>query len=184
MYTYTYIYIYIYTYTYIYIYICVCSSKLRSGRNHRLILWRSLNNLNWTKYPVQNLGVRYNYELDKHNQFRMLVFVKTPNWMKSHNCSFVTNNMIVTLKTKLMNWLFRRPTKDAPSSRTSDSLRNFKAKLMKLLLKAELVNLVHTLKPNLWTYYLQSISEIWFCFFGPRPWHIEIRHRVNENIHN
>ena len=22
------------------------------------------------------------------------------------------------------------------------------------------------------------------AFFGPRPWHIEIRHRVNKNIHN
>ena len=27
---------------------------------------------------------------------------------------------------------------------------------------------------------LQSISEISSCFFGPRPWHIEIRHRVKK----
>ena len=26
----------------------------------------------------------------------------------------------------------------------------------------------------------QSISEITSCFFGPRPWHIEIRHRVKQ----
>ena len=25
---------------------------------------------------------------------------------------------------------------------------------------------------------VRSISEISSCFFGPRPWHIEIRHRV------
>ena len=31
---------------------------------------------------------------------------------------------------------------------------------------------------------IQSISEISSCFFGPRPWHIEIRHRVKKNIHN
>ena len=31
---------------------------------------------------------------------------------------------------------------------------------------------------------LRSISEMSSCFFGPRPWHIEIRHRVNKNIHN
>ena len=31
---------------------------------------------------------------------------------------------------------------------------------------------------------VQSISEISSCFFGPRPWHIEIRYRVNKNIHN
>ena len=31
---------------------------------------------------------------------------------------------------------------------------------------------------------VRSISEISSCFFGPRPWHIEIRHRVNKNIHN
>ena len=30
----------------------------------------------------------------------------------------------------------------------------------------------------------RSISEISSCFFGPRPWHIEIRHRVKTNIHN
>ena len=28
---------------------------------------------------------------------------------------------------------------------------------------------------------LRSISENSTCFFGPRPWHIEIRHRVNKN---
>ena len=27
---------------------------------------------------------------------------------------------------------------------------------------------------------LQSISEISSCFFGPRPWHTEIRHRVKK----
>ena len=27
---------------------------------------------------------------------------------------------------------------------------------------------------------LRSISEILSCFFGPRPWHIEIRHRVKK----
>ena len=27
---------------------------------------------------------------------------------------------------------------------------------------------------------IQSISEISSCFFGPRPWHIEIRHRVKK----
>ena len=27
---------------------------------------------------------------------------------------------------------------------------------------------------------LRSISEISSCFFGPRPWHIEIRHRVKQ----
>ena len=27
---------------------------------------------------------------------------------------------------------------------------------------------------------LRSISEISSCFFGPRPWHIEIRHRVKK----
>ena len=27
---------------------------------------------------------------------------------------------------------------------------------------------------------MRSISEISSCFFGPRPWHIEIRHRVNK----
>ena len=27
---------------------------------------------------------------------------------------------------------------------------------------------------------LQSISEISSCFFWPRPWHIEIRHRVKK----
>ena len=31
---------------------------------------------------------------------------------------------------------------------------------------------------------IQSISEMSSCFFGPRPWHIEIRHRVKQNIHN
>ena len=31
---------------------------------------------------------------------------------------------------------------------------------------------------------VRSISEISSCFFGPRPWHIEIRHRVTKNIHN
>ena len=31
---------------------------------------------------------------------------------------------------------------------------------------------------------LRSISEISSCFFGPRPWHIEIRHRVKKNIHD
>ena len=30
----------------------------------------------------------------------------------------------------------------------------------------------------------RSISEISLCFVGPRPWHIEIRHRVKKNIHN
>ena len=28
---------------------------------------------------------------------------------------------------------------------------------------------------------LRSISEVSSCFFGPRPWHIEIRHRVKRN---
>ena len=28
--------------------------------------------------------------------------------------------------------------------------------------------------------YLRSISEISSCFVGPRPWHIEIRHRVKK----
>ena len=27
---------------------------------------------------------------------------------------------------------------------------------------------------------LRSISEVSSCFFGPRPWHIEIRHRVKK----
>ena len=27
---------------------------------------------------------------------------------------------------------------------------------------------------------IRSISEISSCFFGPRPWHIEIRHRVKK----
>ena len=27
---------------------------------------------------------------------------------------------------------------------------------------------------------VRSISEISSCFFGPRPWHIEIRHRVKK----
>ena len=27
---------------------------------------------------------------------------------------------------------------------------------------------------------LRSVSEISSCFFGPRPWHIEIRHRVKK----
>ena len=27
---------------------------------------------------------------------------------------------------------------------------------------------------------IRSISEISSCFFGPRPWHIEIRHRVKQ----
>ena len=27
---------------------------------------------------------------------------------------------------------------------------------------------------------LRSIPEISSCFFGPRPWHIEIRHRVKK----
>ena len=31
---------------------------------------------------------------------------------------------------------------------------------------------------------IRSISEISSCFFGPRPWHIEIRHCVKKNIHN
>ena len=31
---------------------------------------------------------------------------------------------------------------------------------------------------------VRSISEISSCFFGPRLWHIEIRHRVKRNIHN
>ena len=31
---------------------------------------------------------------------------------------------------------------------------------------------------------MRSISETSSCFFGPRPWHIEIRHRVKQNIHN
>ena len=30
-------------------------------------------------------------------------------------------------------------------------------------------------------YFLRSISEISSCFLGPRPWHIEIRHRVKQN---
>ena len=29
---------------------------------------------------------------------------------------------------------------------------------------------------------LRSISEISSCFFGPRPWHIEIRHRVKQTL--
>ena len=29
-------------------------------------------------------------------------------------------------------------------------------------------------------HHVQSISEISSCFFGPRPWHIEIRHRVKQ----
>ena len=29
---------------------------------------------------------------------------------------------------------------------------------------------------------LRSISEIPSCFFGPRPWHIEIRHSVNKTF--
>ena len=29
--------------------------------------------------------------------------------------------------------------------------------------------------------YVRSISEISSCFFGPRPWHIEIRHRVKRS---
>ena len=28
--------------------------------------------------------------------------------------------------------------------------------------------------------YIRSISEISSCLFGPRPWHIEIRHRVKQ----
>ena len=28
--------------------------------------------------------------------------------------------------------------------------------------------------------WIRSISEISSCFFGPRPWHIEIRHRVKQ----
>ena len=28
--------------------------------------------------------------------------------------------------------------------------------------------------------WIRSISEISSCCFGPRPWHIEIRHRVNK----
>ena len=28
--------------------------------------------------------------------------------------------------------------------------------------------------------WVRSISEISSCFFGPRPWHIEIRHRVKK----
>ena len=28
--------------------------------------------------------------------------------------------------------------------------------------------------------YVRSISEISSCFLGPRPWHIEVRHRVNK----
>ena len=28
---------------------------------------------------------------------------------------------------------------------------------------------------------IRSISEISSCFFGPRPWHIEIRHRVKKH---
>ena len=31
---------------------------------------------------------------------------------------------------------------------------------------------------------LRSISETSSCFLGPRPWHIEIRHRAQKNIHN
>ena len=31
---------------------------------------------------------------------------------------------------------------------------------------------------------VRSISEMSSCSFGPRPWHIEIRHRVKQNIHN
>ena len=27
---------------------------------------------------------------------------------------------------------------------------------------------------------IRSISEISSCFLGPRPWHIEIRHRVKK----
>ena len=27
---------------------------------------------------------------------------------------------------------------------------------------------------------IRSISEISSCLFGPKPWHIEIRHRVNK----
>ena len=27
---------------------------------------------------------------------------------------------------------------------------------------------------------IRSISEISLCFFGPRPWHVEIRHRVKK----
>ena len=30
----------------------------------------------------------------------------------------------------------------------------------------------------------RSISEISSCFFGPRPWHIEIRHRVKKTSTN
>ena len=30
----------------------------------------------------------------------------------------------------------------------------------------------------------RSISEISSRFFEPRPWHIEIRHRVKKDIHN
>ena len=29
----------------------------------------------------------------------------------------------------------------------------------------------------MYCYYVRSNSEISSCFFGPRPWHIEIRHR-------
>ena len=31
---------------------------------------------------------------------------------------------------------------------------------------------------------IRSISKISSCSFGPKPWQIEIRHRVNKNIHN
>ena len=40
------------------------------------------------------------------------------------------------------------------------------------------------LRPMLTNPTVRSISEISSCFFGPRPWHTEIRHRVNKNIHS
>ena len=30
---------------------------------------------------------------------------------------------------------------------------------------------------------IRSTSEISSCFFGPRPWHIQIRHRVKKRPH-
>ena len=44
----------------------------------------------------------------------------------------------------------------------------------------------HTRTPDVYKHVqrIRSISEISSCFFGPRPWRIEIRHRVKKSTIN
>ena len=52
--------------------------------------------------------------------------------------------------------------------------------LVLLLLPSLGVLLLGVLLLSLLPCAVRSISEIASCFFGPRPWHIEIRHRVKK----